>query len=202
MRENADRPLTAARNAAPVDDHRPGVRLGGANREALDLLLPGLYAELRRIARRELRREQPGHTLDSGALVHEAYLKLAGQPGIVPRDRSQLLAAAARSMRTILIDYARARAAAKRGGGGQRLSLQDSLTVDAFASFEELLALDEALDRLARIDEQASLVVEQRYFAGMTVPEIAAVLNLSVATIERRWAFAKAWLRLQLGDPV
>lgn len=172
------------------------------DRDAIDRLLPHVYGELRQIARRELARERPGHTLDSVALVHEAYLKLAGQGGLVWQNRTHFLAIAARAMRTILIDYARARATAKRGGGAAQLPLDEGLLLVSDDQLEELLALDEALGRLAEIDEQASQVVEQRYFAGMTLEEIAGVLNLSLATTQRRWAFAKAWLQQELREAV
>jgi RNA polymerase sigma factor (TIGR02999 family) len=200
MRENQEQPLKgAAITEAPRTTPRAS-QAGCADPEALDHLLPQVYTELRRIARRELCRESPGHTFDSGALVHEAYLKLAGRPGVAWQDRTQFFAIAARTMRTILIDYARARSAVKRGGGAKLLPLKEAALVVSDGSLDDLLALDEALDRLARIDEQASRVVEQRYFAGLTLPEIARALQLSLATTERRWAFAKAWLQLELRE--
>lgn len=170
----------------------------GGDREALDTLLPHVYAELRWLAHRELAREAPGHTLDSVALVHEAYLKLVGQGDLSWQNRAHFLAIAARAMRTVLIDYARARATAKRGGGATRLTLEEAPLLISEDRIEELLALDEALGRLAEVDEQASRVVEQRYFAGLTLEEIASVLNVSLATTQRRWAFAKAWLQQEL----
>lgn len=176
------------------------IDLSDGNREALDQLIPLVYAELRRIANRQLGRERPGHTLDSAALVHEAYLKLVNQDGVEWQNRAHFFGIAARSMRSILIDHARARGAAKRGGGISVLRLEQ---IAAFASEvpdDQLIALDETLTRLAGISPEASQTVELRYFGGLTLEEVAVVLGLSLRTVRRRWAFAKAWLQRELRE--
>jgi RNA polymerase sigma factor (TIGR02999 family) len=172
----------------------------GGNREALDQLLPHVYAELRQIARRSLSREQRGHTLDSVALVHEAYLKLVDQGDVRWENRAHFFAIAARAMRTLLIDYARARHAAKRGSGAAAVPLDEVAHFLPAEQADHLIALDAALTRLAEINEEACRTVECRYFAGLTLEEIAAVLDTSVATVRRRWSFAKAWLRRELEE--
>jgi RNA polymerase sigma factor (TIGR02999 family) len=176
------------------------VELSGGNREALDKLVPAVYAELRQIARRALVRERPGHTLDSVALVNEAYLKLVDQGSVQWENRAHFFAIAARAMRTILVDYARARGAGKRGGGQAAVPLDEASAVLSEERAEHVLALDEALTRLAAVDEDASQVVECRYFGGLTLEEAAAARNLSVATARRRWGFAKAWLQRELSE--
>lgn len=190
-----------------------GTMLRGATpapRAALDALFPTLYAELRRLARRQLRRERRGHTLDSTALVHEAYLRLSGAGGLRPENRAHFFAIAARAMRAILVDHARARATAKRGGGAGVVSLDAldelegpgaSRCLVADHRAEQLLALDEALSRLAAVDVDACRTVECRYFVGLTLEEIATALDLSVGTVRRRWDFAKAWLHRELSRP-
>jgi RNA polymerase sigma factor (TIGR02999 family) len=170
----------------------------GGDREALDQLFPVAYAELQRIAHHELGRERPGHTLDTTALVHEAYLKLVGQGNVNPESRAHFFAIAARAMRTILIDHARARAAAKRGGGGVPVTLDRVAELVPVERDDQLLALDDALTQLAEVNEEAVRVVECRYFAGLTLEEIAEVMDTSVATVRRRWAFARAWLQREL----
>src|SRR5690606_21645150 len=175
-------------------------RDGEVDREALDRLIPLVYAALRRIAQRQLRSERPGHTLDSAALVHEAYLKLVDQHGLRWENRAHFYAIAARSMRTILIDHARARGAVKRGGGVVLLPLERVEPFTPATQDEHLIALDETLTKLARISPEASHTVELRYFGGLTLEEIAIVLDLSLRTVRRRWAFAKAWLRRELRE--
>lgn len=170
------------------------------DREALDQLIPFVYAELRRIAKRQLGRERPGHTLDSAALVHEAYLKLVDQEGVEWQNRAHFFGIAARSMRTILIDHARARSTAKRGGGISVLPLAQVAGVASEEQDEQLIALDETLTRLAAISLEASQTVELRYFGGLTLEEVAVVLDLSLRTVRRRWAFAKAWLQRELRE--
>lgn len=170
----------------------------GGRRDAVDALFPAVYAELRQLARRELARERHGHTFDSAALVHEAYLRLAGPGELRPESRAHFFAIAARAMRSILVDYARARAAAKRGGGVVAIPLDEAPALAIGDRAEHLLALDEALTRLAQVDEEASRTVECRYFVGLTLEEISTVLGLSVGTVRRRWDFAKAWLRREL----
>jgi RNA polymerase sigma factor (TIGR02999 family) len=163
----------------------------------LDRLVPIVYDELRRIAHRQLRGERSDHTLDTTGLVHEAYLKLSRLDRIEWGDRAHFLAVAAGAMRRILVDYAVARRAGKRGGGRQRVALDDVLIL-ADERAEELLALDEALQRLAAESERAARIVEWRYFAGMSIEETAAVLDLSPATVKREWVLARAWLNREL----
>ncbi len=169
----------------------------GGDHGAFDRLLPLIYDELRAIARRQLRREQIGHTLRSTALVHEAYLKLVDQAGVEWRDRAHFFGIAARAMRQVLIDYARRRGAEKRGGDVVRTTLSDQeLALDV--PLEELLALDDALTRLAEVDERLRQVVEYRFFGGMPEEEIAEVLGVSTRTVQRDWLRARAWLYAKL----
>ncbi len=172
-------------------------RLPEGGREEFDLLMPLIYDELRAVAERQLRRERPDHTLHPTALVHEAYLKLADDRHGELQGRSHFLAIAARAMRQILIDHARARAAAKRGGDRKRTSLTHQ-NLAAPERGDELLALVEALDRLDRIDERQRKVVEYRYFGGMTEDEIAEVLGMSARSVRRDWVKARAWLYREL----
>ena len=160
-------------------------------------LFPLVYAELRRIAAREMRREKPGRTLQTTALVHEAYLRLLKDASLSFENRAHFLGIAARAMREILIEHARARAARKRGGGAERLTLDDLLAPVPSPSID-VLALDEALQRLARLDERHARVVELRYFGGLTVEETAAALGLSPATVKRAWTLSRAWLYREL----
>jgi RNA polymerase sigma-70 factor, ECF subfamily len=166
--------------------------------EALDRLVPQMYDELRRIAHLQLRRERGDHTLDTGALVHEAYLKLSRLDRIEWRDRSHFLAAAAGAMRRILVDYAVARNARKRGGGRQRVPLEEVVVLTDDRA-QELLALDDALRRLAAESERAAQIVEWRFFGGMSIEETAGVLDISPATVKREWTLARAWLNRELG---
>jgi RNA polymerase sigma factor (TIGR02999 family) len=171
------------------------------NSEALPKLIPLLYDELRRLAGHFLREERPGHTLQPTALVHEAYLKLAGQRAGF-ENRAQFMAVAAQAMRRILVDYARSRVAAKRGGGMALLDIEVA-TAGAAATVEqseELLAVDEALEKLAAMDSQQARVVEMRYFGGLTVDETAAALGIAPRTVKREWAMAKAWLRVEISS--
>ena len=158
--------------------------------DALERLVPLMYEDLRRVARRQLDREGGGHTLETTALVHEAYLKLAGGGTLSATSRAHFLAIAARAMRQVLVDYARRRKAAKRGGGVISVTLGDEPTpVDASA--EDLLALDEALQQL---DPRQRQVIECRFFGGMEEKDIAAALNVSERTVRRDWVKARAWL--------
>ena len=165
--------------------------------EAIGRVVTLVYDELERIARRQLAREQPGHTLDTGALVHEAYLKLGQLDRIEWRSREHFLAMAARLMRRILIDYAEARRAEKRGGAAVRIALEPSMAAVEERG-DDLLALDEALHRLERLNARQSRIVECRFFAGMSVDETAAALELSAATVKRDWVAARAWLNREL----
>lgn len=168
-----------------------GVEAGDAS--AVDVLLPHLYDELRVLAHAQLRRERPGHTLATTALVHEAYLKLVQQDSVNWKNRAHFLGVAALAMRRILINYANARVAEKRGGG-QPIVTFDEEVVARPVRAEELVALDEALDRLAKIDERQSKTVVYRFFGGLTQQEIAEVLGVSVPTVRRDWRLARAWL--------
>jgi RNA polymerase sigma-70 factor, ECF subfamily len=171
------------------------VRDGDEN--AVDALLPLVYSELRSIADAYLRRERPGHTLEPTALVHEAYARLVGSENLDWKDRAHFIAIAARSMRQILVNHALAKNAEKRGGGQHRLSLDEALAVFEDRSID-LLALDEALKKLSDLDPEQARVVELRFFGGLTVPEAAEALGVSVRTVERDWTMARAWLRREL----
>jgi RNA polymerase sigma factor (TIGR02999 family) len=164
----------------------------------LDALAPRVYDELRRIAAAYMRRERPGQTLQATALVNEAYLRLAGA-GTPWHDKQHFVGIAARSMRQILIERARARGAQKRWAGLNRVSLSDSLAV-ANDPEAMLPALDEALERLAKIDAEQAKIVELRYFAGLSIEETADALGISPATLKRRWALARAWLFRELSS--
>ncbi len=168
-------------------------------REALDDLMPVVYDELRRIAHAQLRGERIGHTLNTTGLVHEAYLRLVSINEVDWQDRAHFFAMASRVMRRILIDYARARKREKRGGGAVRVELADVPDLPVEQS-DDLLDLDKALDRLAKQSERQCRVVEYRCFGGLSIEETAAVLNVSVATVKRDWAFCRAWLNRELGD--
>ena len=174
---------------------------GGGDRAALDLLAPVVYDELRRQARRALLREAEGHTLQPTALVHEAYLRLGEQGRARWESRTQFYAVAAETMRRILVDHARAKHAAKRGAGVQHVTLSDADDLGAHAAGDtgvDVLDLDAALSRLADLDPAKARLVELRYFAGLSIPELAAELGVSPATVGREWAVARAWLRREL----
>jgi len=162
-------------------------------------LLPLVYDELRRLAAAYMRRERPGQTLQATALVHEAYMRLAGA-GTPWHDKRHFVGIAARSMRQILVERARARGAQKRWAGLDRVSMTDALAV-AFQPEDALPALDDALTRLEQIDPEQSRIVELRYFAGLSIEETADALGMSPATMKRRWALARAWLFRELSGP-
>ena len=171
-------------------------RWNAGEREALNSLVPVIYRELHRLAHYYLQGERSGHTLQTTALVHEAYLRLArDEPGRA-QNREHLVAIAARLMRQVLVDYARGRGAGKRGGN-RTIQIHQELEVPQKKG-TDVVALDDALIRLAKIDPEQSLIVELRYFGGLTLEEIAAVLNISVATAKREWTMAKAWLFREL----
>jgi len=164
---------------------------------ASDDLIRAVYDELRRQARRQLRRERRDHTLDTAALINEAYLKLIEQRSVRWQDREHFYALAAELMRRVLVDHARARHRQKRGGPKESKPL-DNIEVVTVPLDLDLIALDEALDRLAAIDKQQVKIVELRYFAGLEIAETAEVLKISPATVKRDWAAAKAWLKHEL----
>lgn len=169
--------------------------LGSEDEKSLDEMFPVIYAELRRLAEIYLRRERGDHTLQPTALVHEAYLRLRNQRTVDWQNREQFLGIAAQMMRRILVNHAEAKNALKRGGAKQSL---DSITIFFERQNLDLLALDEALKRLAAIDEQKSRIVELKFFGGMTTEETARLVGKSVATVEREWSFARAWLGKEL----
>ncbi len=170
----------------------------GGNREALDHLLPLVYTELHRQAARYLRRERPNHTLQTSALINEAYLQLIDQRAVNWQNRAHFFAIAAQAMRRILVNYAKARHREKRGGPQENLPLEEAALVTSEGSGLDLVALDEALTRLSEFDERQARVIELRYFSGMSVEETAEVLSISTATVKRDWNMAKAWLLQEL----
>ena len=173
------------------------VAWGNGDKAALDELMPVVYDELRRLARSYLSRERPGHTLQTTALVHEAYLRLVDQRSVNWQNRAQFFGIAAQMMRRILINHAKDRQAKKRQADAPKVSLDEAVSF-----FEErevdLMALDEALDGLAVLDQQQTQIVELRFFGGLTIEEVAEVLGISPATIKREWDSAKLWLRREL----
>ena len=172
---------------------------GKGDKEALDQLLPLVYDELRRQAARYLRREHAGHTLQTTALIHEAYIRLVDQKRVQWQNRAHFFGIAAQLMRRILVDHARSKHRVKRGGSDVRVSLAEaSLTVKARDL--DVLAIDEALDRLAQVDERQAKVVELRFFSGLSVEETAEVLQISPATVKREWSMAKAWLHREISN--
>jgi RNA polymerase sigma factor (TIGR02999 family) len=165
---------------------------GNGDRKALEAILPLVYSELRRLARANLRQQRPNHTLQTTALVHEAYLRLAGEKSIHVEDRTHFLGIAAQLMRWILVDYERNRRAAKRGAGLTRITLDQSIA--SSQRDVDVLALDEALDRLGKLDSQQSQIIELRYFGGLSIEDTSEFLGISAATVKRSWASARAWL--------
>jgi RNA polymerase sigma factor (TIGR02999 family) len=170
---------------------------GGGDQAAREELVPLVYAELRRMAHRYLRRENPGNTLQPTALVHEAYLRLADVANMRWEDRAHFFAVSAQMMRRILVDAARARATGKRGGGAIHLNLNES--IDGMPDRGgELIALDDALNALAHLDPRKARVVEMRFFGGLSVEETAEVLKISAPSVLRDWKLARAWLMREL----
>jgi len=167
------------------------------DKAALDQLMPLVYAELRRLAKSYMRRERIGQTMQTTALIHEAYLRLIDADRVRLENRSHFFAAAARLMRQVLVDLARERGSRKRGGAGRRVSFDEAMAVSKQHD-EGLLALDEALEALAQIDPRKSQVVELRFFGGLSVDETAESLGVSVETVHRDWRLAKSWLLRRL----
>lgn len=182
---------------APSDVTQALVALSGGDREALSRLLPVIYDELRAMAQRQLRRERPDHTLTPTALVHEAYLKLVQLERVTWEGRAHFFGACAQEMRRVLVSHARSRDAVKRGGGVAPVTLENAVLA-AETRPAELIALDEALTRLAQLDPRQARIVECRFFAGMGVAETAAVLGISPATVKRDWVLARAWLNREM----
>jgi len=199
----AQRATGGARECKPLHgDSSTGVtqllaRWRDGDREALDALMPLVYAELRRLARHYLQGERPDHTLQSTALVHEAYVRLAGQDPPQWQNRAHFFGVAAHVMRQILVDYARSHRAAKRGSGACKLTLGSAsdqpLPVDV-----DVVALDDALNSLAEMDPQQSRIVELKFFAGLSIEDTAEVLGVSASTVKREWMTARAWLYREL----
>jgi RNA polymerase sigma factor (TIGR02999 family) len=173
------------------------IQVTQGNQEAESRLIPLVYGELRRLARRYMRNERPDHTLQATALVHEAYLRLAGQKDISWQNRAHFFGVAANVMRRILVDHARAKLAKKRGGSDQKVSLDEAILVHP-ESPQQFLALDEALKELAKRDPRQSRIVELRFFGGLSEEEAAEVLGISVRTVKRDWNVARAWLYKEL----
>jgi RNA polymerase sigma-70 factor, ECF subfamily len=180
-------------DAGPESATRLLLAWSAGDRQALDQALPLVYDELHRLAAQYLARERPNHTLQPTALVNEAYLRLIGQQRTDWRNRAQFIGIAANMMRRILVNYARDRSAAKRGGGRERVSLS-LVEISSDQSEVDLIALEDALTRLAALDPRKAKVVDLRFFGGLTMDEIAEVLETSRATVEREWSFARAWL--------
>jgi RNA polymerase sigma-70 factor, ECF subfamily len=172
---------------------------GKGDKAALDRVIPLVYQELRRLAHRQMRRERAGDTLQTTALVNEAYLRLVDYERMAPRDRAHFLAIAAQAMRRILIERARSRRSAKRGSGGQQVSLDEAADVSDERA-NDLVVLDEALTNLATIDLRKAEIVELKYFGGLTTEEVAAVLDVSTPTVERDWHTARIWLHREISN--
>jgi RNA polymerase sigma factor (TIGR02999 family) len=173
--------------------------LQGGRSSAADELLPLVYQELRRIAAAYMRRERPNHTLQATALVHEAFLQLVDQTRVDWKNRAHFFGVAAQLMRRILVEHARTRGAQKRGGSAAKLSLEEAINYFPQKDLT-LLALDDSLKELEKLDARQSRIVELRFFGGLTTEETSEVLGISTATVEREWRSAKAWLHSQLSD--
>lgn len=172
-------------------------RITAGDKLAAEQLFPLLYDEFRKLARRFLKKEAFGHTLEPTALVHEVYLKLVDQTRVQWHGKTHFFAVGAQAMRRILVDHARRRQRVKRGGGRIRITLDEGLAISPERS-EDLLALDEALGRLAEVDPRQATIVELRFFAGLSVAEVAEVLGVSKRTVESEWTMVRAWLRREL----
>jgi RNA polymerase sigma factor (TIGR02999 family) len=175
------------------------VAWGRGESGALDQLVPLVDRELHRIAQRFMRREQAGHSLQATALVNEAYVRLVEGQRVTWRDRAHFLAVAARLMRRILVDWARAKQSYKRGGDAVRITFDEALPLAGIRA-SDLIALDDALEALTALDDRKSKVVELRFFGGLTIEEIADVLKVSTQTVLRDWKFARAWLLQELSN--
>ncbi len=174
-------------------------RLSAGERSAADELMPLLYDELRTLAARIMARERAGHTLQPTALVHEAFLRLVPDQDIEWKGRAHFAALAARTMRRVLVNHARDRTAGKRGGGWRRVTFDVDASIQDGPEYD-LLALEEALERIAEMNDLSGRVLELRFFGGLTIPETAHVLSVSTSTVESHWALARAWLSRELSD--
>lgn len=176
------------------------IQLSEGKTQVVNDILPLIYDELRSLASNYLRRERSDHTLQPTALVHEAYIKLIDQTQVKWQNRAHFFGIAANIMRRILVDYARKHHAEKRGGDAEKMPLEEEILIVSEGKSAELLALDEALENLAKVDPQKSKIVELRYFGGLSVEETAEVLGVSEITVKRHWRMAKAWLYGQLAN--
>ena len=176
------------------------LELSAGNRKALDDLLPLVYEELRRLAHQRLRRERAGHTLSATAVAHEAYLRLVDEQQMQWQNRAHFFAVASTAMRRILVDYARARARDKRGGGAITVAVDAGLEIEMAGDTLEIIVLDQMLSRLAAMSERACRVLECRVFGGLSIEETGAALGIAPMTVKRDWMFAKTWLRREMGS--
>ena len=183
---------------SPKEVSRLLARWNNGHKQALDELMPLVYTELRQLADGFLRHERPDHTLQPTALVHEAYLRLVGSEEVAWQNRAHFLSICAQTMRRILVDHARARNTAKRGGLATRVTLGEAEDYTGETGVD-LIALDDALTRLQEFDAQAARVVELRFFGGLTIEETAEVMKVSPVTVSREWATAKLWLLAEIG---
>ena len=186
---------------SPEDVSRLLVAWGNGDEAARDELMPLVYGELHRLAHQYMNRERPGHTLQTSALVNEAFVKLVDQKDVHWQNRAHFFGIAAQSMRRILVDHARSRHYAKRGGDARQVSL-DEVAIVSPERAAEVVALDDALNGLEEIDPRKSQIVELRFFGGLTIEETAEVLKVSPGTVMRDWTLAKAWLRKQMVSAV
>ena len=198
-------PINSLKNAPMVSPGDVTALLGDwsrGNRTALDQLLPLVYAELRRVAARQLRNERPDHTLQPTALIHEVYIRLVDQRQVDWQNRAHFFGVSAQVMRRILVDHARRHGASKRGEGVRCVSIDEAKDVAAASNDIPIVALDDALDRLEKVDSALAKIVELRAFGGLTIEEAAHVLSVSPSTVKRDWRTAKAWLNRELGSGV
>src|SRR5258705_11862907 len=184
--------------ASPNDVTQLLVAWGNGDQTARDQLMPLVYTELHRLAHRHIKKERPGHTLQTSALVNEAFLRLVDQRDVHWQSRAHFFSIAAQMMRRILVDYARSRRFAKRGGNAQQVSLDEELMTSNQRS-ADVVRLDDALNELASVDLRKSQVVELKFFGGLSIEETAEVLGVSPGTVMRDWTLAKAWLRRAMG---
>ena len=198
-------PINSLKNAPMVSPGDVTALLGDwsrGNRTALDQLLPLVYAELRRVAARQLRNERADHTLQPTALIHEVYIRLVDQRQVDWQNRAHFFGVSAQVMRRILVDHARRHGASKRGEGVRCVSIDEAKDVAAASNDIPIVALDYALDRLEKVDSALAKIVELRAFGGLTIEEAAHVLSVSASTVKRDWRTAKAWLNRELGSGV
>jgi RNA polymerase sigma factor (TIGR02999 family) len=191
-------PLNMSEQQAPREITQMLIELTDGNEDVVNQILPHIYDELRRLAGSYLRRERADHTLQPTALVHEAYMKLIDQKRVKWQNRAHFFGIAAQVMRRILLDHARKHQAEKRGGEFEKLPIEEEILIVSHDKSAELIALDDALQELAKLDEQKARIVELRYFGGLSIEETAEVVGVSVPTINRQWRMAKAWLFSQL----